>query len=209
MTTLPVFPLNVLLLPGCKMPLQIFEKRYLDMVSRCMRTSSGFCVALLRPGSERHEVIRPEQGPATGLPFYPLGTEARIVDFGQQENGLLSITVQGGRRLTLTDMHQQSDGLWLARAEPRPEQADLDITDGKEWRALLARLLDMTGLNTLGIEADILGSEQLMNYLITLLPLPAAVKQDLLETDSHSARWQQLAGAIALLNGQGNRHTHN
>lgn len=210
MTTLPVFPLNALLLSDCKMPLQIFEKRYLDMVSHCMRTNTAFCVALLRPGSERHEVIRPEQKQAnTGLPFYPLGTEAHIVDFGQRENGLLSITIQGGQRLVLTDVRQAADGLWMASAESRPEQADLDITDGKEWTRLLEQLLDMSGMGALGIDASAQSSEQLMNYLIMLLPLPAEVKQDLLETDSHTARWEKLSGAIALLSGQGNRQTHN
>lgn len=210
MTTLPVFPLNALLLPDCKMPLQIFEKRYLDMVSHCMRTNTGFCVALLRPGSERHEVNRPKQKPAgTGLPFYPLGTEARIVDFGQRENGLLSITILGGQRLMLTDVRQADDGLWMASAEPRPEQADLNITDRGEWTTLLTQLLEMTGLRTLGIDAGVQSSEQLMNYLIMLLPLPAEVKQDLLDTDSHAARWEKLSGAIALLSGQGNRQTRN
>ena len=61
---LPVFPLNSPLLPACKMPLQIFEKRYLDMVSQCLRTQTPFVVALLQPGAERHEVITPETGRA-------------------------------------------------------------------------------------------------------------------------------------------------
>ena len=47
---IPVFPLNTPLLPGCKMPLQIFEQRYLDMVSSCMKAGTGFVVALLEPG---------------------------------------------------------------------------------------------------------------------------------------------------------------
>ena len=34
--TLPLFPLNTVLFPGCMLDLQVFEARYLDMVSRCM-----------------------------------------------------------------------------------------------------------------------------------------------------------------------------
>ena len=45
--SLPVFPLTgVLLLPRGDLPLNIFEPRYLDMISRCMRESSDFGVAL-------------------------------------------------------------------------------------------------------------------------------------------------------------------
>mgnify|MGYP003366404968 CR=1 FL=1 len=35
--TLPLFPLNTVLFPGCVLDLQIFEARYLDMVARCMK----------------------------------------------------------------------------------------------------------------------------------------------------------------------------
>ncbi|HVK99685.1 MAG TPA: LON peptidase substrate-binding domain-containing protein, partial [Dongiaceae bacterium] len=161
MTTLPVFPLNALLMPGCRMPLQIFEKRYLDMVSHCMRKDSGFCVALLRPGSERHEVIRPGQAPATeALPFYSLGTEARIVDFDRRDNGLLAITIQGGQRVALRGERQETDGLWWAQAEARPEQLDGDFGDHSDWTELLNQLLDMSGMKAMGIQADAQHGEQ-------------------------------------------------
>ena len=43
---LPLFPLNTVLFPGCVLDLQIFEARYLDMISRCMKQGSGFGVVL-------------------------------------------------------------------------------------------------------------------------------------------------------------------
>ena len=49
---LPLFPLNAVLFPGGPLPLRIFEPRYLDMVSRCMREQSGFAVVLLGEGEE-------------------------------------------------------------------------------------------------------------------------------------------------------------
>ncbi len=208
MTTLPVFPLNAPLLPGCKMPLQIFEQRYLDMVSRCMRTGEEFCVALLQPGSERHEVIRPDlPQPVDTLPFYTVATTARIVDFGQRDNGLLAITIQGGQRVTLDNVHQTKSGLWMAGAQARAEQADLNIDHLEEWQELLQRLLDMSGLSALGIQGNAQSDESLINYLVTLLPLPAAVKQDLLETDSHALRWEKLEHALALIGAPEDRQT--
>lgn len=197
---LPVFPLNTPLLPGCRMPLQIFEKRYLDMVAHCMRTSSPFCVMLLRPGAERHEVFTPALTPATTtLPFYEQGTTARIVDFSQRENGLLGITIEGERRVLLSQVRQEADGLWRAQMELRAEHADARDHDDTKWRQLLQQLIRMTGLQSLSINVDSLAGEQVMNYLIMLLPLPAPVKQDLLATDSHRQRWHKLDGALTLL----------
>ena len=68
---LPLFPLNAVLFPGGPLPLRIFEPRYLDMVSRCMREQTGFAVVLLGEGEEASAVTS----------FAATGTEARIVDF--------------------------------------------------------------------------------------------------------------------------------
>ena len=51
---LPLFPLSAVLLPGGRLPLQIFEPRYLDLVSHCMKTDSGFGIVRITSG---HEVI--------------------------------------------------------------------------------------------------------------------------------------------------------
>ena len=55
------------------MPLQLFEPRYLDMVSRCMREDKPFGVVLIRQGSDIWK-------PGTGGPdLFDIGTEARII----------------------------------------------------------------------------------------------------------------------------------
>ena len=54
----PLFPLNTVLFPGCILDLQIFEARYLDMVSACMRRSEGFGVVALLEGREVGEAAR-------------------------------------------------------------------------------------------------------------------------------------------------------
>jgi len=46
---IPLFPLNVVLLPGADLPLHIFEPRYLEMVSRCLKEKSEFGVLLALP----------------------------------------------------------------------------------------------------------------------------------------------------------------
>jgi Lon protease-like protein len=51
-TDLPLFPLGTLLLPHGRLPLQIFERRYIDMISKCMREGTRFGVVWIKKGSE-------------------------------------------------------------------------------------------------------------------------------------------------------------
>ena len=50
--TLPLFPLSAVLLPGGRVPLQIFEQRYLDLVRESMKTAEPFGMVWIRRGSE-------------------------------------------------------------------------------------------------------------------------------------------------------------
>ena len=68
--TLPLFPLNAVLFPGGYLPLRIFEARYLDMISTCLRQGSGFGVCLIRSGKEVGNAAE----------IHHIGTQATIVD---------------------------------------------------------------------------------------------------------------------------------
>ena len=97
----PLFPLNSIVLPRGRIPLQLFEPRYIDMLTRCLKEDRGFVVVLLREGGET--------GPTTA--FYDIGTYVRIIDFQQLENGLLGITVEGASKVSVVRSWQQEDGL--------------------------------------------------------------------------------------------------
>ena len=198
--SVPVFPLNVPLLPGCYLPLQIFEKRYLDMVSDCMRHNTGFVVALLQQGAENQEVILPNKNtPLIEVPFYSIGTFAEIVDFGQRDNGLLSITIKGKQRENLSNISQQESGLWMASTQFRPDSGTPDGIDEDVLETLLQRaLVHSDGIGSL-IRAETLSSELVMNYLIMLLPLPADLKNTLIDLDDLQERWLKLRGVISTL----------
>ena len=89
LTELPLFPLSAVLLPHGRMPLQIFEQRYLDLVRETLRSDSQFGVVWIRQGSEVAQ--RGRAAPELG----DYGTSARIVDWDQRPNGLLGITIEG------------------------------------------------------------------------------------------------------------------
>jgi len=95
---IPLFPLNTVLFPGGPLPLRIFEARYVDMVSSCLKEDSPFGVLLIRDGGET--------GNAT---THEIGTLARIVDWYQGSDGLLGVTAVGEQRFRLLSSHRQDD----------------------------------------------------------------------------------------------------
>jgi len=96
----PIFPLRTILFPGSKLPLRIFEPRYLDMVSHCMRSNIEFGIVLSR------KVPQPGM-----LETYATGTLATIIDWNQGDDGLLGITTLGTNKFELLSMTKQEDGL--------------------------------------------------------------------------------------------------
>lgn len=199
MNHVPVFPLSTPLLPGCTLPLQIFEPRYLNMVSRCMRENQGLVITMLYEGSEV------QSKPGQPARFFEIGTYGHITDFSQMENGLLAITVSGEKRVSLGDIHQQSDGLWLATIEILPEREQPDQHEFEALRDLLKKLLQHELMAHMRNVVNLDQPVSVMNYLIMLLPLPVRQKQALLETDSLSLRWNNLVEVIALMEEKANR----
>jgi Lon protease-like protein len=108
----PLFPLPTTLLPHGKMPLQIFEQRYLKLVKQCMREGSTFGVIQLVKGSE---VMK--DGRRVPPVVAERGTVAQIVDWDQLPNGLLGITLQGKNTFTASNLRVAEDGLVLCDAE--------------------------------------------------------------------------------------------
>ena len=105
--TIPLFPLGTVLFPDGPLPLRVFEPRYLDMVSRCMKQGTEFGVVLLMSGSEIGEAET-----AT------IGTCARILDWYQGSDGILGITAVGTGRFILNASTRQADGLCLGDVSP-------------------------------------------------------------------------------------------
>lgn len=129
---IPIFPLNTVLFPGGPLPLRIFEPRYIDMVSACMKADSPFGVLLIRHGNE--------VGPAT---TFELGTLAKITDFYQGSDGLLGITAIGLQRFRLLSSSRQADGLNVGEVELIPAESPMRLPD--EYSALPHMLGNVLG----------------------------------------------------------------
>ena len=186
--TLPLFPLNTVLFPGCVLDLQIFEARYLDMVARCMKQGTGFGVVCILDG---REVGNAPQGIAG------IGCEALIRDFQQQDNGLLGIRVEGGRRFEVLGTELQRDQLLLAQVEwldDAPEQPLQE--EDQDLLALLKVLAEHPMVAALNMNTEVAGQQSLSNQLAYLLPFAEADKIELLQVNDPQ---QRLDGIQALL----------
>jgi len=108
----PLFPLGTVLFPDGPLPLRVFEPRYLDMISRCLKDETQFGVLLINEGSE-----------VGSADTYPVGTKAQICDWYQGSDGILGVTAIGTQRFRLEKVKQESDGLYLgdiATLDPEP-----------------------------------------------------------------------------------------
>ena len=114
---LPLFPLRTVLFPGGVMPLRVFEPRYVDMVSHCMREGIGFGIVLIRSGVEARASREDEQPD-----IFSVGTEAQIIDFNQAENGLLGIVSRGMRKFVVHATEEAANQLLMGRVEFLPDE---------------------------------------------------------------------------------------
>ena len=186
--TLPLFPLNTVLFPGCVLDLQIFEARYLDMVARCMKQGTGFGVVCILDG---REVGNAPQGIAG------IGCEALIRDFQQQDNGLLGIRVEGGRRFEVLSTELQRDQLLLAQVEWLDDVPEQPLQEeDQDLLALLKALAEHPMVAALNMNTEVAGQQSLSNQLAYLLPFAEADKIELLQVNDPQ---QRLDGIQVLL----------
>ena len=98
---IPIFPLKSIVLPGGLFPLRIFERRYIDMITECMKTDKGFCIALTKTEEPNLYVTD----------IYEYGSFVKITDWGQLDDGLLSITVEGKNIVKILKSNLNGSGL--------------------------------------------------------------------------------------------------
>lgn len=117
--TLPLFPLHTVLFPEGKLPLKVFEARYMDMISRCMRENTPFGVCLIAEGKE------------VGRPAMPhmIGCTARIVDWDMSQPGVLQVVTRGERRFRIREYDAAPDSLLVAKIEWLPDWPALPTPD--------------------------------------------------------------------------------
>lgn len=198
--TLPLFPLpGALLLPRARLPLQVFEPRYLQMLEDSLKT--------------RHRLIgmiQPRGGAQAGQ-LNAVGCAGRLTSFLETDDGRYMVTLTGISRFRLLreitgfTPYRRAEVDWadftpdLRRAEP-----DEGFQRGP-FLALLSRYFAAVGLSTDWDTLKDADDELLIDSLAQLLPLTPEDKQALLEAPTQRARRETLETLIefALRSGGG------
>ena len=191
--TYPLFPLSTVLFPGGPLPLRIFETRYLDMVSSCMRDEKPFGVCLIRDGFETGKAAN----------TFEIGTFARIVDWNQLPGGLLGITALGEDRFQILSREVQSDQLIVARVSVMTSEKHETVpAEHHHLKRLLRSFVEHLGHHYDHVTMDFDNASWVGYRLAEILPIPMTRKQYFLELEDPLVRLTQIAELVAEISAQ-------
>lgn len=190
LTELPLFPLNnVVLFPGMRLPLHIFEERYKAMIGDCIEREAPFGILLIREGQEVGEPAEP----------FRVGTTARIVQVSQLQEGRLNIMTRGERRFQVVEITQQVPHLvGLVKylddeAGDAPEDLVSEVVS--EYRTFLTHQATIAGGWNRQVEVT-QDPAQLFSQAIasisSSIELPRDLRQQLLELPTVGQRLEKL-----------------
>lgn len=184
---IPLFPLQTVLFPGGRLPLRIFEQRYMEMAKACLRDGTVFGVCLIRDGTEVGEPALPVD----------LGCTARIAEWDMPQLGVLQIVARGDRRFRILERRVQADGLALASVALLGEHGDAQLDAGDICARVLKRILEAAPEGLIELPARYDSCAWVSARLAEFLPLSTTARQRLLEMDEAPARIEILRRLIS------------
>lgn len=188
----PVFPLpGALLLPRSRLPLHLFEPRYLQMLEDVMKTSHRLI-----------GMIQPYDAPGQNGKLHSIGCSGRLTAFSETEDGRYMITLSGMSRFRIVKEvegftpYRRCEVAWQGfERDLGPTETDTQF-DRADFMNLLGRFFDDRGLSTDWESLQEAEDELLINSLSMLCPFDPEDKQALLEAPSLSTRRETLVTLI-------------
>ena len=178
----------LVIFPGGRLPLQIFETRYLDMVKQCLRNGTGFGVVMITEGDQVLSNLD-QQLPAISH----CGTYCTIIDFDELPNGMLGIMVEGQKKFVIRDEYEQADRLMMGDVEFLADETEVEMPEEQEHlTSLLESLMSHEAVQQLGLNCDLTQAVEVGARLTELLPCPNNFKQRMLEMKDPLVRLVEL-----------------
>lgn len=202
--TLPIFPLSgVLLLPGAKLPLNVFEPRYLAMVFDALAGHRMIgMVQPLQPGGYAGDGLPTEDGRPK---VHKVGCAGRIVSFNETDDGRLLLALSGVCRFEIVrELDLAQGGYRRVSTVFTPYRADLDRDDEPvdlDRERLMAGLAAFFRSRNLSTDWDAVkqaDDANLVSSLSMVLPFGPAEKQGLLEAADATARAKLLIAFLEM-----------
>lgn len=186
---MPLFPLDLVLFPGMKMSLRIFEERYKEMIERCLEDSRLFGIVLLQ--AEQQVTGDPQRAKT-----FRVGCSARILHVERLAEGRMNIEIEGVDRFRVIEQHEVESyrtGI-VETLEDRPAVgAGIEITDDlrEEVQTLLKEFLtrQLAQMGQRIVEFDLPKDPAVLSLITAcILPVENGDKQTLLEMTETSER---------------------
>lgn len=191
--TIPIFPLpGALLLPRSRLPLHLFEPRYLAMLEDALKTSHRL-IGMIQPNPGK------DRGEGT---LHTIGCAGRVSQFSETEDGRYMITLAGVSRFRMVSDVEGFTPYRRASVSWEGFDRDLEPTDQDNgfdranFMKLLARYFEARDLRTDWDSLEDADDELLINSLSMLLGFEPEDKQALLEAPCLSTRRETLVTLI-------------
>jgi Lon protease-like protein len=178
-TALPLFPLNTVVFPGGRLPLKIFEQRYLEMVKQAIAGNTPFGICAIREGAE------------TGTPAVPysIGTRVRITDWDMLQTGILHIDTLAQERFVVRSTHAEPSGLLIGAVEAVSAESAITVPEDLELAVeILRHIISEYGDAHFPAPHDFDNAVWVGYRLSEVLPLRLSIRQNLLEMNDSITR---------------------
>lgn len=177
MSEIGLFPLNVVLLPGERVPLHIFEERYKELIGGCIENSEEFGLLFAEETELR-----------------TIGTSASVVDvLNRYDDGRMDVVVEGRDRFRITRLTETQSYLTAEVQGFADNEARADPALVAGCMAALERVAQVTGTDATAVEVR---GNQVAWQIASQVDFGSEFKQQLLEMQTENERLQQLAGAL-------------
>jgi Lon protease-like protein len=205
---IPVFPLSgAILLPRAVLPLQIFERRYLQMVEDAMATAR--VIGMVQPAS----VEEGEESPVSRTaPLRRVGCAGRITAYQELDDGRLLVSLSGVARFEILDEVELAKPYRICTvgyerfvADFVPDAGETEV-DREHLIEVLQAYLQMRNLKADWAAIGKASTEALVNSLALASPYRCEEKQALLEAADLKARAEMLVALAEMEMAAGGSH---
>ena len=177
-SSIPIFPLdNVLLLPFGKLPLNIFEERYIKMTLDSLQ--SHRMIGIIQPKNNNNELFQ-------------MGCIGKITSYIETPDYRLVLNLEGICRFVLNERNLTPNGYYQAKIDCQEYLSDLNNMEPNVDRSvLIQKYTNFFRMKKLDIDKDVLSETsnlQLLSTLAMLAPFNKIDKQAILESPNISTR---------------------
>ncbi|MFL2790481.1 MAG: LON peptidase substrate-binding domain-containing protein [Paracoccaceae bacterium] len=181
--TIPIFPLTgILLLPNARLPLNIFETKYLEMIENVLGTQSRI-IGMIQATSDENEDTLSQN-------LSKVGCAGKVISFTETEDSRYLITLSGISRFELLQPIDTANSYLTAKVDwslyknDRKEEKTKANFKREMFLDILSKYLKITNLQTDWDSLRKAEDELLINSLSMLCPFDQHEKQALLEANT-------------------------